>query len=76
MSEMMDKSTENPDEDRISVKSNGKTPTKDTGKLGMMKSFRNSVRRAVSPFSSGGKGSKVTSKAESVSNESPQSPSK
>lgn len=66
MSEVTDKSTENPDEDAVSVKSNGKTPTK----LGRIKSLRNSIRHAVSPFSFTGKGSKVT---ESVSNESPQS---
>uniref|UniRef100_A0A4W6CFD8 Exocyst complex component 3-like 4 n=1 Tax=Lates calcarifer TaxID=8187 RepID=A0A4W6CFD8_LATCA len=66
MSEMMDKSTVNPDEDTVSLKSNGKTPTNDSPvKLGMMKSFKKSIQRAAekSLLSPGGKGSKGTPKA-------------
>lgn len=73
MSELMDKPIENPDEDRVSLKSNGKTPTKDAvkGTLNKLQSFRKSVKRAVekSPLSSVGKGSKVTSKADSDGND-------
>ncbi|XP_070776536.1 exocyst complex component 3-like protein 4 [Enoplosus armatus] len=63
MSQMMDKSTENPEEDRVSLRSNGKTPTNGAAKgtLGVIQTFRQSIRRAAekSPLSSGGKGSKV-----------------
>ncbi|KAF1374413.1 hypothetical protein PFLUV_G00228840 [Perca fluviatilis] len=76
---MMDKSTENPDEeDRVSLKSNGNAAgnggTKET--LGMLKSFRRSIRRAAekSPLSSGGKWAKVTAGNESGS-QPPPSPS-
>ncbi|XP_059209239.1 exocyst complex component 3-like protein 4 [Centropristis striata] len=68
MSQMMDKTTENSDEDRVSIKSNGRTASNGkTPSIGGMKdtlgkSFRNSMRRVkeMSPLSSGGKGSKVT----------------
>lgn len=72
---MMDKPT---DEDRVSMKSNGKTPTNGGVKetLGMLQSFRNSIRRAAekSPLSPGSKGSKVKTGNESGS-QPPPSPS-
>ncbi|CAK6982392.1 exocyst complex component 3-like protein 4 [Scomber scombrus] len=77
---MMDKSTENPDEDRVSVSSNDRTPANVT-KMGRMESFRNSVRRAVekSPLSPVAKGLKVTAEAKSDGNQKgsphPQTPS-
>lgn len=70
---MMDKPTENPDEDRVSLKSDGKTPTT----LGMLHStLRNSIKRVAerSPLSPGGKGSKVTPKAGAAGNESGSQP--
>ncbi|KAI3367099.1 hypothetical protein L3Q82_008161 [Scortum barcoo] len=78
---MREKSTENPEEDRVSLKSNGKTPTptdggggKETlGTLGMLQTFRRSIRRVSE------KGLKVTPKADAASNDSgsrpPPSPS-
>lgn len=71
----MDKPTENPDEDSVSLKSDGKTASDGAVKetLGMLRStFRNSIRRVAekSPLSSGGKGSKVTPKADASGNES------
>ncbi|KAM6917573.1 exocyst complex component 3-like protein 4 isoform 1-T2 [Lycodopsis pacificus] len=59
MSQMMDTSTGNPDEDRVSLKSDGKTPT---ASLGVFQTLRQSIRRAAekSPLASGGKGSGVT----------------
>ncbi|XP_053192014.1 exocyst complex component 3-like protein 4 [Scomber japonicus] len=76
MSQMMDRSTETPDEDRVSISSNESTPA-NMKKLGVMQSFRNSVRRAVkSPLSPGAKGSKVTAEAKSAGNQqTPSSPS-
>lgn len=78
MSEMTDRSVEKPDEDRMSLKSNGRTPTKDDAKatLGLFNSLRRSVRRAVekSPLSAVAKGSKVISRADSASSESSCSP--
>ncbi len=79
----MDKSTENPDEDRVSLRSNGKTMTDGAEKetLGVLQTFRQSIRRVAekSPLSSGGKGSKVTPKADASGSESgsplPLSPS-
>ncbi|XP_028420976.1 exocyst complex component 3-like protein 4 [Perca flavescens] len=75
----MDKSTENPDEeDRLSLKSNGNAAgnggTKET--LGVLQSFRRSIRRATekSPLSSGGKWAKVSAGNESGS-QPPPSPS-
>ncbi|XP_035529188.1 exocyst complex component 3-like protein 4 [Morone saxatilis] len=67
---MMDKPTENSDEDRVSLKSNGKSPTNEAP-LGMLKSFRQSIRRVAekSPLKSGGKGSKVMPKADTADNE-------
>ncbi|XP_034091366.1 exocyst complex component 3-like protein 4 [Gymnodraco acuticeps] len=77
MSQMMD--TENTEEDRVSLKSNGKTPTNGGAKesLGMLKTLRKSIRRAAekSPLTSGGKGLKVTTGNESGSL-TPQSPSR
>lgn len=80
---MMDKSTENSDEDRASLRSNGKTSTNSAVKetKGMLKTLRKSFRQATekSPLSSGGKGSKVTTKADTTGNElwseAPPSPS-
>lgn len=72
---MMDKPTENPDEDGMSLKSDGQTASNGAVKetLGMLRStLRNSIRRVAekSPLSSGGKGSKVTAKADASGNES------
>ncbi|XP_042244643.1 exocyst complex component 3-like protein 4 [Thunnus maccoyii] len=81
MSQMMDRSTENHDEDRASISSMEKTPTKMKQTLGVMQSFRKNIRRAAerSPLSPGGKGSKVTTTADSPGNGSaskrPQTPS-
>ncbi|XP_054470118.1 exocyst complex component 3-like protein 4 [Anoplopoma fimbria] len=71
MSDMMDKSTENPEEDRVSLKSNGKTPT-----MGVFQTLRRSMRRTaeMSPLSPGGKGSKVTTD-EDLKSQPPPSPS-
>ncbi|XP_034715017.1 exocyst complex component 3-like protein 4 [Etheostoma cragini] len=69
---MMDKSSENPDEeDGASLKSNGGTKEK-----GMLQSFRRSIRRAAekSPLSSGGKWAKVTP-ANEPGSQPPPSPS-
>lgn len=76
---MMDKPTENPDEDRVSLKSGGKTPTNGAVKetLGMFRStLRNSIQRVAekSPLSPRGKGSKVTPKAGAAGNESGSQP--
>ncbi|XP_031729059.1 exocyst complex component 3-like protein 4 isoform X3 [Anarrhichthys ocellatus] len=59
---MMDKSTGNPDEDRVSLKSDEKTPTNGAVSLGVLQTLRKSIRRAAekSPLASGGKGSGVT----------------
>ncbi|XP_076605078.1 exocyst complex component 3-like protein 4 isoform X2 [Chaetodon auriga] len=69
MSQMMEKPTETLGEDRVSLKSDGKMPTR-------LQSFKNSMRRVAekSPLSSGGKGSKVTPKADADS-QPPPSPS-
>lgn len=80
MSRMMDKPIENPDEDGVSEGGEGKTPSNGAVKnaLGMVRStLRNSVRRAAekSPLSSGGKGSKVTPKADATGNEPGSQPS-
>ncbi|XP_060918524.1 exocyst complex component 3-like protein 4 [Labrus mixtus] len=83
MSHMMDKSAENSDEDRVSLKSNGKTPSDGAVKetMGMLQTFRKSIRRAAekSPMLSGGKGSKSTPRSDAADNESwsppPPSPS-
>ncbi|XP_045919063.1 exocyst complex component 3-like protein 4 isoform X2 [Micropterus dolomieu] len=80
---MMDKSTENSDEDRASLRSNGKTSTNSAVKetKGMLKTLRKSFRQATekSPLSSGGKATKVTPKADTTGNElwseAPPSPS-
>ncbi|XP_042356662.1 LOW QUALITY PROTEIN: exocyst complex component 3-like protein 4 [Plectropomus leopardus] len=78
MSQMMDKTTENSDEDRASLTSNRKTANNGTVKetLGMFPTFRRSIRRVVekSPLSSGGKGPKVTTGNESGT-QPPPSPS-
>ncbi|XP_054861986.1 exocyst complex component 3-like protein 4 isoform X2 [Amphiprion ocellaris] len=68
MSEMMDKSGENPFEDNVSVKSNGK--------LGVVNSLRRSIRRVAekSPISIGGKDPK-TPKQDDESASSPPPPS-
>lgn len=75
MSQTMEEATERPDEDSASLKSNGKTPTKDAVK-GTLNSFRRSFRRVMekSPRSSGAKGSKVASRANANDLGSPQSP--
>ena len=76
MSQMMD--TENTEEDRVSLKSNGKTPTNGGTKesLGVFKTLKKSIwwPAEKSPLTSGGKGSKVTTGNESGSL-TPQSPS-
>ncbi|XP_023268712.1 exocyst complex component 3-like protein 4 [Seriola lalandi dorsalis] len=79
----MDKSTENPEEDTVSLRSNGKTPacgvTKE--KQGFIRTFRESARRvaAKNPLSPGGKGSKVKPEADTAGKElgiqTPPSPS-
>lgn len=77
MSQMMEKSTESPSEDRASFKSNGsiksdeKLSTDGGTKLGRLRSFRKSIQHATqkSPLSSV-KGSKVTSKSDTPTNES------
>lgn len=73
MSEAAGQAAEHPGEDRVSLESNGKSPTKTLGKFGS--SFRNSMRRVVefSPLSPGGKGSKVTPKE--AGSKPPPSPS-
>ncbi|KAM6968664.1 exocyst complex component 3-like protein 4 [Tautogolabrus adspersus] len=69
----MDISAENSDEDRVSLKSNGKTPSDGAVKetMGVLKTFRRSIQRAAekSPLSSGGKGSKSTPKSDAADNE-------
>lgn len=79
---MMDKPAESSDEDRMSLKSNGRSHTVVKETLGMLhSSFKNSIRRVTerSPLSPRGQGSKVTPKAGSTGNESgtlePPSPS-
>ncbi|XP_078031524.1 exocyst complex component 3-like protein 4 isoform X2 [Epinephelus lanceolatus] len=63
----MDKSPENPEEDTVSLKSNGEKSSNGSAKLGMLQSFRTSIRRVAekSLLSSGRKGSKVTTADES-----------
>ncbi|XP_069577529.1 exocyst complex component 3-like protein 4 [Brachyistius frenatus] len=77
MSQMMDKSTDNTSEDRVSLKSNEQMSTNGIPKLGMLQSFRMSFRHAVekSPLSPTGKGSKVTPKGDTSGNESGSSSS-
>lgn len=60
MSETVDGISQHSDEERASLSSNGKTPTKTLGKIGS--SLRSSIRRVAerNPLSFGGKGSKVT----------------
>lgn len=75
---MMDKPAENPEEDTVSLRSNGKTDGAVKETQGMLKTFRNSIRRAAekSPLSSsGGKGSKVTAKGDESGLKPPPSPS-
>ncbi|XP_068574097.1 exocyst complex component 3-like protein 4 isoform X2 [Cebidichthys violaceus] len=76
MSQMMDKSTGNPDEDRVSLKSDGKTATNGTQSPGVLQTLRNSIQWAAekSPLASGGKGSGVTTVDDSGSRP-PPSPS-
>ncbi|KAK9534183.1 hypothetical protein VZT92_009246 [Zoarces viviparus] len=76
MSQVMDKSTGNPDEDRVSLKSDGKTPTNGAASLGVLQTLRQSIRRAAekSPLASGGKGSGVTTGDDSGA-QPPPSPS-
>lgn len=65
MSQIKEKPAENPEEDRASIKSNGKSPmnravkTADTLRSSIRKTFR---RVAEGPLSPGGKGSKSTPK--------------
>lgn len=60
MSDTVDGISQHSDEERVSLSSNGKTPTKTLGKIGS--SLRSSIRRVAerNPLSPGGKGSKVT----------------
>lgn len=63
MSETTDKPAEHPDEDRVSLESNRKSPTNVMGTLGKFRtSIRSSMKQAAkfSPLSPGGKESKVT----------------
>lgn len=76
MSEATDKAAEHPDEDTVSLESNGKSPTSMTGTLGRFgSSVRNSMKRVAkfSPLSPGGKGTKVTPKE--AGSKPPPSPS-
>ncbi|KAE8290329.1 hypothetical protein D5F01_LYC12051 [Larimichthys crocea] len=76
--EMTDKPTENSDQDSVSLKSNGRTPTNGATKqtLGMIQTLRKSIRRAAekSPLSPGGKGSKVTPKTNTPGDDSSSQP--
>lgn len=69
----MGKAAENSDEDRVSLKSNGGTPTDPAmkEKMGMFQIVRRSMRRAAekNPLSPGNKESKVTPKADTVGKE-------
>lgn len=70
----MDKTSENPDEDIVSLRSNGEMETSVTErgeKVGMLKTLRKSFRRVAekSPLLAGSKEPKVTVKAETGSNE-------
>ncbi|XP_014848089.1 PREDICTED: exocyst complex component 3-like protein 4 isoform X2 [Poecilia mexicana] len=77
----MNKSSENPEEDRVSLQSEGKMQANGVAKevLGVLQTFRQSIRRPAekSPRSPNRKESKVTSRAESESPSSlpPGSPS-
>ncbi|XP_007540129.1 exocyst complex component 3-like protein 4 isoform X2 [Poecilia formosa] len=77
----MNKSSENPEEDRVSLQSDGKMQANGVAKeaLGVLQTFRRSIRRPAekSPRSPNRKESKVTSRAESESPSSlpPGSPS-
>ncbi|XP_029972565.1 exocyst complex component 3-like protein 4 [Salarias fasciatus] len=66
-------SMENSDEDRVSLRSNGRTPTEAKESLGMLQSLRKSLRRTAekSPLSPRGKGSKVTPNADTSESGSP-----
>ncbi|XP_041668894.1 exocyst complex component 3-like protein 4 isoform X2 [Cheilinus undulatus] len=73
MSEMMEKPAENPEEDRASLKSNGNTPRDGVVKetLGVLKTFRRSIRKAAekSPL-----GSKLAPKTDTDDSESGSPP--
>ncbi|XP_034531588.1 exocyst complex component 3-like protein 4 [Notolabrus celidotus] len=71
-SQKMEKSKEeNSDEDRVSLRSNTPSEGAEKGSLGRLQTFRRSIRRAAekSPLLSGGKGAKVTPKADTDDNE-------
>lgn len=74
----MDKSGENPEEDRVSLQSNGKMQASGVVKesLGMLQTFRQSMRRSTEKSSPKRKDSKVTNRAQAEVNmsESPYSP--
>lgn len=59
-----DQVSQDSDEERATLGSNGKTPTRTLGKIGS--TFRNSIRKVAerSPLSPGAKGSKVTTAEE------------
>lgn len=77
MSQITDKPTENPEEDRVSIKSNGKSPINRAVKTAgtLRSSIRSSIRRVAekSPLLPGGKGSKATPN-EGVAGNEPGSP--
>ncbi|MEQ2222460.1 hypothetical protein ILYODFUR_026677 [Ilyodon furcidens] len=74
----MDKSSKNPEEDRVSLQSDGKVQTNGVVKeaLGMLQSFKQSMRRPTekSPCSPKSKDSKVREKAQANGSESVSSP--
>lgn len=63
---MMDKNAENPEEDAVSLRRNGKTDGAAKETLGMLNTLRKSIRRA---------GSKVTAKGDESGLKLPPSPS-
>ncbi|MED6251934.1 hypothetical protein ATANTOWER_004751, partial [Ataeniobius toweri] len=77
-SPIMDKSSKNPEEDRVSLQSDGKVQTNGVVKeaLGMLQSFKQSMRRPTekSPCSAKSKDSKVREKAQANGSESVSSP--
>ncbi|XP_034051401.1 exocyst complex component 3-like protein 4 [Thalassophryne amazonica] len=87
MAQMSEGSTENPDEDSVPLRSNGKTSTNGSGKekLGLLKTFRHSIKRVgeKSPISSmrskvtttEGTGAADTNGSSATDLETPTSPS-
>lgn len=71
----MDKSGENPEEDRVSLQSNGKMQANGMVKeaLGALQTFRQSMRRPTEKSSPRRKDSKITSRAQAEVNVSDSS---